>query len=174
MSPLWIRGSGPIMDKGVSSNTGRQWRVIRAPVDHPLPRVTKLPLTTYTLTGKAVGGAIEDGNCLDIFVCDAVASAHGAASGRRRWACGPLHAPGRGPASGDGEPAHQLCAEHPAGCGEYYHRLTFTSLAKPLMKLRQWETEYNQDAHLALNGATQAEWLRDLWIMCARTVRRLT
>ena len=43
------------MDKRVSSSAGRQWRLIRALPDHPLPRVTKRPLTTYTLTGKTAG-----------------------------------------------------------------------------------------------------------------------
>jgi hypothetical protein len=70
-------------------NFGMRWRLIRTPGNQPLPRATKVPLTTYTLTGKAAGwrpkaGMNEGCNCLDMVVSDAVTSAHGAVSGRRR------------------------------------------------------------------------------------------
>ncbi len=56
---------------------------------------------------------------------------------------------------------------------ELYRRVTFTSLAELQAKLRQWETEYNQERpHLAMKGDAPAELLREFRIMCAPGLRR--
>jgi hypothetical protein len=49
------------MDKGVSASAGRRWRVIRAPVDHLLPKAIKVSLTMSTITGRAAGWRPKDG-----------------------------------------------------------------------------------------------------------------
>ncbi len=55
------RGDGLLMEQWISSSAGRRWRVIRTPVDHPLPKVIKVPWTTSTITGTAAGWRPNEG-----------------------------------------------------------------------------------------------------------------